>query len=260
VKTITRGLALAEAGMTVLVFPGLYDVQNGEVFELEIPEDVDLVGMDWETCIINGHWTGSYNATILMDGRDASFRKFTLEMGEPVEEAWDVAIRVRNENQLVDSIRVFERGDFSVLRTGAADNTILQNCYFVVSDGETRYRAFEIAGASDNLIIRDCTAIGFNEGIFVNGMQEPLIEGCTLTGNNYGVGLWYEPPLNDPNPDLGGGARGSAGGNDLSGNASCGINNRTTNAIYAKFNTWENDPPVEGEDYCNNGTGSVITD
>jgi parallel beta-helix repeat protein len=259
-KTITRGLALADTGMTVLVFPGLYDVHNGEEFQLEIPGDVALVGMDWESCIIRGHGTQNYNATILMDHPGSQFRKFTLEMGEPEDEQWDLAIRVRDDDQMVDSIRIFERGDFSVLRTGGADNSVIQNCYFVVNDGETRHRAYEIAGASDNLIIRNCTAIGFNEGIFVNGMQEPLIEGCTLTGNNHGVGLWYEPPLSDPNPDLGGGARGSAGGNNLSGNTSCGINNRTTNAIYAKSNTWDNDPPVEGEDYCNSGTGSVITE
>jgi parallel beta-helix repeat protein len=258
-KTITKGLTLAEAGMTVLVFPGLYDVHNGELFPLEIPRDVTLVGMDWETCIVLGHHNDDYYETVLMDDPGASFRKFTLEMGEPEEEEWDVAIRVRDDDQLVDSIRVFERGDYSVLRTGGAHNTIIQNCYFVVSDGETRYRAFEIAGASDNLIIRDCTATGFNEGIFVNGMQEPLIEGCNLTGNNYGVGMWYEIPTSNPNPDLGGGARGSSGGNDLSGNITCGINNTTSNSIYAKFNTWDNDPPIEGEDYCNNGTGDVIT-
>ena len=94
----------------------------------------------------------------------------------------------------------------------------------------------------------------------MNGVQDPLIEGCHLTENGYGVNMWYQPPTSDPNPDLGGGARGSTGGNTITGNSICGLNNVSSNTIYAKFNYWNSSPPVEGVDYCNTGTGSVVTD
>jgi len=260
VKSITKGLTLAQAGMTVLVFPGLYDVHNGEVFDLSIPESVALVGMDWETCIINGHAAAGDYMSVLMEEQGASFRKFTLEMGEPFTHQWNIAILMDNDDQVVDSIRVSDRGNYTVLRASSTTNSIVQNCHFGVDDGETWHKAYEITGSNQDFILRNCKASGFNEGIFVNGVQDPLIEGCSLTGNSYGLQMWYQPPSSNPNPDLGGGARGSTGGNDLSGNSVCGIENTSSNAIYAKFNTWDNDPPVEGEDFCNSGTGSVITE
>ena len=258
-KSITHGLAEAQAGMTVLVRPGVYDQANGEVFELVLPESVALVGMDWETCIIRGHGTGSYNAPILMEERGTSLRKFTLEMGEPADPKWDIVVRVRGDAQLVDSIRVLDRGNFSVLRVGATENTVIQNCYFVADDGNRWYRGFEVTSDNQNLILRGCTVSGYYQGIFINGLQDPLIEGCDLSGNDKCLGLWFSD-TSDPNPDLGGGARGSAGGNIFMDYTDCGLSNPTSNAIYAKFNTWDNTPPIEGVDYCNTGTGSVITE
>jgi len=40
----------------------------------------------------------------------------------------------------------------------------------------------------------------------------------------------------------------------------CGLENAGTSTIYAKFNIWDNDPPVEGEDFCNLGTGVIIVE
>jgi hypothetical protein len=62
----------------------------------------------------------------------------------------------------------------------------------------------------------------------------------------------------NPNPDLGGGARDCAGGNTIRGNTDYGIDNQSTNTIFAKFNTWENDPPVDGVDFRNVDTGTVV--
>jgi hypothetical protein len=260
VKSITHALGMADAGMMILVQPGIYDQANGEVFELVLPGGVALVGMDWETCIIRGHGTGTYNAAFLFGGHGASFRKFTMEMGDPIEGGWHIAIRVKYDNQLVDSIRVLERASSSVLRTSGSDNTVVQNCYFAVDDGYQWDRAFELLGAEHEVVLRNCTISGFSQGIFINGLHSPLIEGCFITGNNVGLSMWYELPSHNPSPDLGGGARGSIGGNTFTGNTECGLVNPTSNAIYAKFNTWDNDPPIEGADYCIEGTGSVITE
>jgi hypothetical protein len=70
----------------------------------------------------------------------------------------------------------------------------------------------------------------------------------------------YQDDEHNANPDLGGGARGSAGGNTIRNNIECGIYNQTYSVIYAKFNTWTNDPPVAGVDYCNTSTGGVIVE
>jgi hypothetical protein len=67
-----------------------------------------------------------------------------------------------------------------------------------------------------------------------------------------------DDPQGSPNPDLGGGARGSAGRNDLRGLWGCLLKNLTTNTIYARNNTWSAYPPVEGTDFCNPNGGQVI--
>ena len=259
VKSITRGLAIAEAGMTVLVRPGVYDQANGEVFELELPAGVALVGTDWEECIIRGHAVESfYNGTVIMRGQGTEFRKFTLEMGEPADPRWIIALQVYGDYQLVDSIRVLDGANDSVARVGGADNTVIQNCYFANDDGLYERLGYGVVEANDNLVLRNCTISGYATGIRINGFQSPRIEGCLFSGNAVGAELWYELPDNNPNPDFGGGGRGSIGGNIFTNNTTCGLENPTSNDIYARFNTWDSDPPEDGVDFCNTGAGSVI--
>ncbi len=61
-----------------------------------------------------------------------------------------------------------------------------------------------------------------------------------------------------PTPDLGGGPRGGSGGNIIRNNSECGLRNDSTVPIYAIGNTWGNDPPLDGEDYCNQYGGAVV--
>lgn len=63
---------------------------------------------------------------------------------------------------------------------------------------------------------------------------------------------------NSLNPDFGGGARGSLGGNIIRNNSECGLWFDLPHPIYARYNTWGNDPPVPGEDYCQMGDGDLI--
>jgi hypothetical protein len=259
-KSITAALKIAGVGTTVLVANGVYDADNGEEFPLELPDSVSVVGESPENTVIRGHsGEGFYMGTIRIGGRNTALRKFTLQMGEPAAARWRVALLLYwSEDALVDSVRVLERADYGVIRLTDAVGTRIENCLLVIDDGQTSSHGIEFNTEYDNTVIRNCEIGGFWLGISLNNHANPLIEHCVIEGNQTGVSLCC-PGLDDhdPNPDLGGGARNSAGGNTIRNNA-CGITNGSSNAIFAKFNTWDNAPPVEGEDFCNTGTGSVI--
>ena len=257
VKSITRGLELVEKGMTVLAQPGLYDQANGEVFRITVPESVSVVGMDWETCIMRGHL--AYEQTVLMDGKNPVFRKFTLEQGEPADTAWNHAIYVQATDGLMDSIRVHERANYSIVRLPGTANMTVQNCHFVIDDGQRLERGFEIITANTGTVVRDCVLQGFNTGLWITGEQDVMIEGCRITTTGVAVGLVYTSSSN-PEPDLGGGPRGCAGGNIFTDYTDCGFRNPTPRTIYAMYNTWDNSPPQPGVDYCNDGDGNVVVD
>jgi hypothetical protein len=130
-----------------------------------------------------------------------------------------------------------------------------------VTDGARTNRAHEIVFGNSGTIIRNCTISGYHTAFFFNEEEDALVEGCMLEGNNYGAELCcHESSTSNPNPDFGGGARGSTGGNSFRDNLTCGLYNSTYNVIYAKYNTWDNDPPVAGEDYCNTSTGGVVVE
>jgi hypothetical protein len=249
-KTITQALSEANSGQTVLAAPGIYDAANGEVFPLEIEDGISLVGEDWTNTIIRGHsGTASYEASTYLFGHHPALRRLTVEMGEPADTSWSIAIYVpiTTVGALVDSVRVNEPADYSVLRVEGADSTTVSNCSFVVTDGEHEGRGFEICSSDAGTVVRDCTVSGFHTGLFVNDFSDVLVEGCLLHGNDRGVQICcFHYPTSDPDPDLGGGARGSAGGNIIQDNSVYGLYHSGTKTIYAKYNTWNNDPPTFG--------------
>ncbi len=266
-KTITRGLESAGPGMKVMAAPGIYDHSIGEVFPISVPDSVVLEGEDWESCVIrmDAETLGERYA-VIMSCLDCGFRKFTLEEPDAGDPYWTIAVFVsRATYARADSLRCLERARYSVLRVAHDTGSIVENCYFAVSDGNLYGRAMEIVfnEEGNETILRGNTVSGFNSGLFFNYFQNTMVENCNLSGNSFGA---YLCCLNDansqPNPDFGGGARGSTGGNDFS-NTAGGLYNATPNVIYAMYNVWENSPPVEGQDFFNpdslNG-GAVITE
>ncbi|MFZ1946380.1 MAG: DUF1565 domain-containing protein [bacterium] len=261
-KTITRALELAEPGYTVHVAPGTYDSVLGEVFPLTIEDSITVVGDNWETCVISGRGdnaSSDYNEAVTMSGESSALRRFTLEQGGGEGEPWHLAIYVMYwaTGALVDSIRIFDRGDFSVLRIQGARDCVVSSCRFTPT-GAVVGRGFEVCSNDSGTVIRNCTVTGFSAALFFNYKSNAAVEGCVLEGNGLAAELCctqYED--SEPNPDFGGGSRGSAGGNIIRNNEECGLYNDTPNEVFAKYNTWENDPPVEGTDFCNVGGGSV---
>jgi hypothetical protein len=262
-KTITHAMAEADSGTTVVVQPGTYDHANGEVFPINmgVGQDVELVGMDWETCIIRGHSDMGSGVCVAVSGQGCRFRKFTIDPGPPVDPACNIAVSMGGTGCLVDSLRTAHRANYSFLRLQYSTDCTIENNYFVVTDGEHVDRGYEIVFGNTGTVIRNCTVSGYWAGFFFNLDEDALVEGCVLEDNNYGIELCcFESETSNPAPDFGGGARGSAGGNFIRNNVGCGLLNSTYNVIYAKYNTWNNSPPVAGEDYCNESTGGVVVE
>jgi hypothetical protein len=266
VKTITRGNQLASAGGTVLAAPGVYDTEHGEQFPIYPKAGVAIVGENWETCIIRG--SNAMDYCMSLGAASSAVRKFTFESMAPLgPDRWEHYIYVRGENVRVDSVRTFQRVYYAPIRLRNATNAIIENSVFEVpyldppQSGIGMDRAFEIIDGNAGTVIRGCTVSGFREGLRISSDASPLFEKCTITGNDIGIILCcYQSSTHNPNPDLGGGARGSTGGNKIVNNLTCGLQNDTYNVIYAKYNTWTNNPPVAGEDYCNSSTGGVVVE
>ena len=273
VKTITRGLDIADDGETIMVAPGVYDATLGEEFPIRLASGKKVVGENWETCIIRGYSeTAGYSPCVQFSHTNSTLRKFTIEEGPIIDDGWQIAIFFGNNSYdaLMDSVRCFERGGSSVLRVEAAHNTTIQNCIFdvraisEVDRGPNRCLVFH--EDDQGTVLRNCEIKGFHnagvgKGIYMSGVTDVLIEGCTIEDNGWGVYLCCDDDEeHNPVPDLGGGARGSTGGNTIRNNDTCGIESYSTADVYARFNTWTNDPPVEGEDYCASETGDIIVD
>lgn len=266
-KSITKALSIAGDEQTVLVAPGVYDVYNGESFPIRIRNSVVVEGVDWEACVIqvDAESLDVRNA-VVMECVDCGLRKFTLEEKDTQNDYWTNAVQLSGcVNAWADSLRCLERALYAVMRVQYDSQSTVENCYFVVDDGTKNERGLEIVFNDDGngTILRNLTVSGYHTGIEFNYMQNTLVENCMLSGNVLGANLCCHLDANSqPNPDFGGGARGSAGGNNFTGNTGCGLQNGTANVIYAKFNAWENAPPIEGSDYCNQDTangGDVIT-
>jgi hypothetical protein len=272
-KTITHALTIADSGMTVLASPGIYSDAAGESYPLSIPSGVTLEGENWQTCVLAGHETEVPSIQgILLEEDRATVRKFTIrDRAQPGSGRWLAAIWVSGGSHCrIDSVRFSERSHYACIRidgvmSGATVSTLVENCVIDVRSDELPpagfNRGFEVIFDDVDTVIRNCSVYGFSTGISFNFSSNALVEGCTLEDNVTGAYLCcVDDDDSNPNPDFGGGARGSAGGNSFRNNTACGLNNAGTSIVYAKHNTWNNDPPVEGEDFCSEVTATIIVE
>jgi len=266
-RTITQALGDATSGMTVLVRPGTYSDATGESYPMRIYGEISLIGENWETCILQKEDpTSNGIVAIYLAGLNSTARKFTLrDKGEATFDRWGHAISTGQTGGLIDSIKIYKHTRASCFRIDGAQNTTIQNCVINTEgddwEGNPYGRGFEIVFSTRNTIVRNCRISGFGEALFFNYPTNTLVEGCDLINNIYGAELCCTNDENsNPIPDFGGGARGSTGGNNIWGNSECGLINKADSTIYARFNTWDNDPPVAGEDYCNTGGGNIIVE
>jgi hypothetical protein len=261
-KTITHALVMAHPGNTIQVAPGLYDAANGEAFPIVLTDSITLIGEDWETAVISGHRESDVlPLAINVVGDQCVLRRFTLQREALVSHNWYAAVQVSSTSYgaLLDSIRCSESCEGAVANLDYCEAATVSNCYFVVTGGDRENSGFQIWDDYGGNAVRNSTVKGFERGIITGGLSDVLVEACTIEDNDYGfdIACWNIPACSS-NPDLGGGARGSLGGNIIRSYATCGIYNVTGNTIYARFNTWQNFPPTEGVDFRNLAGGSVV--
>jgi parallel beta-helix repeat protein len=263
-KTITHALNVAQHDMTVLAAAGIYDGTNGETFPLYLGDRITLAGESREGTIIREDTDAMWG--VGMYGEGARIRRLTLDNGGAPNTAWEIALHVGSDavGAVIDSLTMPDPAYLSLIRVDGAANTAIKNCR-LVAEAQSDRRGLEIVFGDVGTIIRDCVISGLGEGIFLNGSSNALVEGCTIENNAYGINMCcYNSDSNNPNPDLGGGARGSLGGNVIRNNSTYGLHNLTKSTIYAKYNTWGNDPPTvgaaAGSDIYNEGPGSVISE
>ena len=109
----------------------------------------------------------------------------------------------------------------------------------------------------------------YDSGIFCRESSSLLIWENEIRTNSYGIRVG-EKYSDTTNPDIGGGAKGGIGKNNITGNTSNGIINMTDHNIFAKYNWWgdANGPKYPGNnsssgdwaywDDVNNKTGAII--
>jgi len=265
-KTITWALSRARAGDVVHVAPGTYDTANGETLPITVPDDVTLEGDDWERCVIrvNAEARGVRNA-VNLSCTDCVIRKFTLEEDKIVDPFVTYFVNMTGcANALVDSLRCIQRTVYGALRIDTDTGSTVQNCNFDDNPAGHHERGVAVFGngLESTTTLRNLTVTGYLRGIMFANPQNTLVENCNLSGNETSVDLCcYGEPSTQPNPDFGGGARAGAGQNNFSGCSSYGILNHTRHTIYAKFNTWDHNPPTSGVDFWNSdegGGGSIV--
>ncbi|PKP54777.1 hypothetical protein CVT91_18300, partial [Candidatus Atribacteria bacterium HGW-Atribacteria-1] len=108
-----------------------------------------------------------------------------------------------------------------------------------------------------------------DSGIFCRESSSLLIWENEIRTNSYGIRVG-EKYSDTTNPDIGGGAKGGIGKNNITGNTSNGVCNMTNHNIFAKYNWWgdANGPKYPGNnsssgdwaywDNVNNKTGAII--
>ncbi len=258
VRTITRGVEIAGTGTKVSIASGTYTEDTGETFPIVLTDGITLVGESRDDV--------SLGDTVLthveIAGADCSVRRLYFYHGRGTAiHATGTAERTR-----IDSVRTW--GEFAVLIDGARD-TVLRDCWIVSNKKCPCGRGIEMVGGDTGTAIKGCRVEGFEHAAYLDSSSNALIEDCIFGTNYYDVYLCHKSdPEGSPNPDLGGGARGSAGRNEFwshgrpeqqaAGQWGCLLTNLTTNTIYARNNTWSAYPPVEGTDFCNPNGGQVI--
>ena len=256
-RTITYALNAVTDGDTLCVLPGSYDPDHGEAGDYFIPGGVAVVGTSRDSCFIRGSGA-DYSVVRLGDG--ATLAEVTIDNWDQ-----DSFAVLTTGGGLIRNVAA--RGPFEVAviradggRGDRLSDVVIEDCEFVNTSSPLTGRAIELYYGT-HCVLRGCTISGWEYGLYINRDSDPLIESCTVTDNAFAIiaagggGLLTQP-------DLGGGARGSAGNNTVQGNVNVGVFNMTAASIWALDNTWNTDPPTEGAppatDFWNTGGGTVI--
>ncbi len=246
-RTITYALGEANEGDVVLVAPGTYDGDLGEGDVFTIPLGVTLRGSGRDEVILYGGEDMYFTMDLWYE---STVENITLGNAGVASGGELSSIGIFcGTTATIRNVKINDTFRYSAIRIGGVGAyPLVEDCEIVNTSHPGEDRGFELIDDS-HAILRNCTVSGWWQGVFANTNSDPLIEGCTITDNNTGItaysGSGEPPPVT--NPDLGGGARGSLGGNVIQNNTSYGLSVRNEEGtIYAMYNTWNSNPPTEG--------------
>jgi len=266
-NSITEGIEAVTSGKSVIVAAGDYEEQ------LIINKGIDLRGAGKESTIISGlEYMEGNLITVTAD--DVTISGFTIDgklatsMGIYSDSSSSIEISENLIQNHRDSGILYQRtiDDYpsgiyvynneiyrnslnGIKVTGAGSGIIEGN---IIRNSDCGIKASNDASleVKQNNIYDNC-----DSGIFCRHNSSLLIWGNKITSNGCGIRVG-EQCSDTTNPDIGGGAKGGIGKNNIFGNSTnlYGVINMTNRNIYAKYNWWGDD---DGPKYPNNPHGNA---
>lgn len=267
--SITEGIETVTSGKSVLVAAGTYNEQ------LMINKGITLQGAGKESTIISGlECTGGNLITIIAD--DVTISGFTIDGGSKT----DIGICSDSSSSIEISENLIQNHQDSGIfyhRTSddypsgiyVYNNEICQNSLNgikvtgagsgIIEGNIIRNSNYGIKASNDAFLEVKKNNIynNYDSGIFCRNNSSLLIWGNEITSNGYGIRVG-EQYSDTTNPDIGGGARGGIGKNNIFGNTTTlhGVSNMTDHNIFAKYNWWGDD---DGPKYPGNPNNTTIS-
>ena len=265
-NSITEGIEAVTSGKSVIVAAGTYNEQ------LIINKGINLRGAGKESTFIIGlGYTGNL-ITVIAD--DVTISGFTIDG----KSGTDVGIYSESSSSIEISENLIQiHQDSGILYQRASDdyppgiyvynNEICKNSTNgikiigagsgIIEGNIIRKNNYGISASNDaSLEVKQNNIYDNSDsGIFCRHNSSLLIWGNEITSNGYGIRVG-EQYSDTTNPDIGGGAKGGIGKNNIVGNSTnlYGVSNMTDHNIYAKYNWWGDD---DGPKYPNNPDGNV---
>ena len=255
-NSITEGIEAVTSGKSVVVAAGTYNEQ------LIINKKIDLLGAGKESTFIIGlGYTGNL---ITVTADDVTISGFTIDGISDT----DVGICSDSSSSIEISENLIQNHQDSGIFYHRTSDDYPSGIYVYNNEiCQNSINGIKVTGAGSGIIesniIRnsDCGIKASNDaslevkknniynnydsGIFCRNNSSLLIWGNEITSNGYGIRVG-EQYSDTTNPDIGGGARGGIGRNNITGNIIHGVSNMTDHNIYAKYNWWGDD---EGPKY-----------
>ncbi len=250
-KTIKKALEKSQPGTTIQLAAGTYNAASGEVFPLEVPDGVKVLGNEGNKgsgILIEG--SGQYNS------RTQAGQNITFLLASNAElrgvtvtnlATRGTAVWIESTAPTVANCTFTKNKREGVFATGDANPVILNND-FVQNDGNgisvTRNTTGEIRGN---------TCKGAGSGISIDGTCASKVVNNTITENRYGLIISGEarPVLRNNRiennteegvtittkalPDLG--SSSDPGNNTIRNNRQLDLNNATSNQVVSFGNT-----------------------
>ncbi|MBU1035643.1 right-handed parallel beta-helix repeat-containing protein, partial [bacterium] len=282
-NSITEGIEAVASGKSVVVAAGTYNEQ------LIINKGIDLRGAGKESTFIIGlGYTGNL---ITVSADDVTISGFTIDGKSDT----DIGIYSDSSSSIEISENLIQNHQDSGIFYQRISDDYPSGIYVYNNEiCKNSLNGIKVTGAGSGIIegniIRNSNCgikasndvslevkknniyNNYDSGIFCRNNSSLLIWENEIRTNSYGIRVG-EKYGDTTNPDIGGGAKGGIGKNNITGNTSNGIINMTNHNIFAKYNWWGDDdgPKYPGNpnnanlssdwaywDNVNNKTGAII--